>query len=113
MLLAGGLCLVLIYIFDSKMHQSLWKTCIMGGAVITTVEFVAGIIVNMLLGWNVWSYSSMSYNLYGQICPLFTLFWVGLTLPAVLLCRLMDRTLFSNSKRSENFAGNKGGGDGK
>lgn len=112
MLLAGGGCLVLIYLLD-RMHQSLWKTCLMGGAVITAVEFVTGIIVNILLGWDVWSYGQMPYNLLGQICPLFTVFWVGLSLPAVMLCRLLDRGVFSNFKRSESLAHGKGSPEGK
>lgn len=94
MLLAGGVCMVLIFILDSKLHEKMWKMMIMGGAVITTVEFLTGIIVNMVFNMNVWSYDGLAYNLFGQICPAYTLIWMALTLPAVFICRGVDRFIF-------------------
>ena len=63
-------------------------------AVITAVEFVTGCIVNLRLGMGVWDYSFLPFNLMGQICPQFTLIWLGLSFPGLLLCRAMKR-LFS------------------
>lgn len=90
MLCAGGVCLALIYLADKAVSAAFWKKCILGGALITTVEFVTGGIVNVLLGLNVWDYSGRAFDLMGQICPLFSLFWVILSAPALLICRLAD-----------------------
>lgn len=45
------------------------------GLTITAAEFCAGIVLNIWLGMNVWDYSSMPYNLMGQICTRFTALW--------------------------------------
>ena len=58
---------------------------------ITTVEFVAGCIVNLRLHWQVWDYSSLPFNLLGQICPRFILMWFALSIPGVALCTLLHR----------------------
>jgi len=86
MLIAGGLSCVFLYIIAAKSREPMWKKCIMGGAVITTVEFLTGIAVNILLGWNVWSYASRPVNLMGQICPLFSLMWTILSAPVLGIC---------------------------
>ena len=94
MILAGGICAVFLYLIAIKSRERLWKKWLMGGAVITTVEFLTGIAVNILLGWNVWSYSDRWANLFGQICILFTLVWVGLSIPGVWLMRYFGRRVF-------------------
>ena len=60
--------------------------CIAGALVITAIEFIAGYIVNLRMGLNVWDYSGRPYNLYRQICPGFALLWALLSLPIALLC---------------------------
>ena len=60
--------------------------CIAGALVITAIEFIAGYIVNLRMGLNVWDYSGRPYNLYKQICPGFALLWALLSLPIALLC---------------------------
>ena len=52
---------------------------------ITAIEFVAGAIVNVRLKLNVWDYSKMPLNLYGQVCLPFSLLWCLLTLPISFL----------------------------
>ena len=64
--------------------------CACGGAVAgaliaTAAEFVTGCVVNLWLGWGVWDYSALPGNLLGQICPQFTLLWVGIAAVAVVL----------------------------
>jgi uncharacterized membrane protein len=94
MIAAGGVCFLLIYLISIKSAEPLWKKWIMGGAVITTVEFVTGGIVNILLGWNVWSYAHHRLNLMGQISLLFFCLWVFLSVPGMWLCALLRRKLF-------------------
>ena len=63
-----------------------WSLC---AALITTVEFFSGVVLNLWLGWNIWDYSGMRINLLGQICPAFCLVWLGISIPGVWLCRLL------------------------
>ncbi|HHU05678.1 MAG TPA: hypothetical protein GXZ65_04255 [Clostridiales bacterium] len=88
MLLAGGVCFCLMYKI-SDMPVPKWQKWVLGASVITTVEFVAGAIVNIWLKWRVWDYSGHIFNLFGQICLLFTFLWFLLCIPAMELCRIL------------------------
>lgn len=90
MVFAGGLCLLLIHIVNQKLHsKNILLKCLSGAVIITTVEFTVGVIVNLVLKLNVWDYSAMPGNVLGQICPLFSLMWFAITIPA---CALSDVT---------------------
>lgn len=67
----------------------LWLQAIIGGTIITVAEFITGCIVNLWLGWDVWDYSKIPFNLLGQICPQFWALWVVLALPAIVMFDLM------------------------
>ncbi len=83
MTIAGGLCVVLIHLVNQyARRQSLFIRCAIGALLITTVEFCAGVVFNLMLGMNVWDYSHQPGNLLGQICPLFTFLWFLLSFPA-------------------------------
>ena len=43
--------------------------------VITIAEFITGYILNVRLGLNIWDYSELPFNLYGQICVQFIIIW--------------------------------------
>ena len=54
------------------------------GAVICTVlELLAGLVLNVWLGLDVWDYSGVPGNFMGQVCPQFTLAWAALSAVAV------------------------------
>lgn len=90
MLLCGGICFTLMYLVSGS-ELSLVKKWLLSTCIITTVEFVAGCIVNLRLHWQVWDYSSLPFNLLGQICPRFILMWFALSIPGVALCTLLRR----------------------
>ena len=92
MLLCGGICFTLMYLVSGS-GLSLVKKWLLSTCIITTVEFVAGCIVNLRLHWQVWDYSAMPFNLLGQICPQFLLLWLALSLPGLGLCTLLRRFL--------------------
>ena len=92
--LAGGVSTVLLYLIAVKNGSALWEKWIMGGAVITTVEFLFGAVFNLKLKLGVWNYSHMPLNLFGQICPLFTLLWIGLSALAMPLLTVVDQRFF-------------------
>ena len=91
MTVTGGLCLVIMYRhFTTHPHDPLLLKCLFGAIVITLLEFIVGCIVNLWLGWNVWDYSDLMFNLFGQICLPFSILWFFLTIPAVALSRFFS-----------------------
>lgn len=93
MSITGGLVLLTVYALDRKSRLPLWKRCLRSAGVITIYEFLVGCIVNLRLHWQVWDYSARPGNLLGQVCPLFFLLWVLLSLPILGLCRLFRRNM--------------------
>ena len=54
------------------------------GAVICTVlELLAGLVLNVWLGLDVWDYSGVPGNIMGQVCPQFMFAWAALSAVAV------------------------------
>ena len=92
----GGVCMCLLSSINQRCKKaSLPKKCILGSAVITGMELVVGCIVNRKLKWNVWDYSDMPGNLWGQVCPQFAAAWLVLSWAAVKLENLMHKWLDS------------------
>ena len=76
MAIAGGVSLVLLFgVLRWLPHVTLLLRAMIGSAVITAVEFIAGAIVNVRMGLHVWDYSGVKGNILGQICPLYTVLW--------------------------------------
>lgn len=61
-------------------------------------EFITGCIVNLWLGWHVWDYSNMPFNLLGQICLPFALLFLPLCLFAIVLDDYIRYWLFYEEK---------------
>ena len=89
MLVAGGICGCIMYWIANYSRFPLWQQWILCAGIITTVEFLSGVIVNLWLGWGIWDYGAMPFNLMGQICPAFTLVWLGISIPGIWLCRML------------------------
>ncbi len=86
MTITGGVALLIIYITNINIKtRSLIVRCLAGSAIITALEFIVGCIVNRGFHMQVWDYSEEKYNVLGQICPLFSVLWFLLCIPATLL----------------------------
>ena len=86
MTLTGGVCAIALYHAHRKLsHKNIWIRCGAGAAIITVAELIVGIIVNRILKWNVWDYSDRLLNVFGQICPRFTVYWFLLNIPLIPL----------------------------
>ena len=98
MLLLGGSCFMGLY-YGEKRYSSLpiFLRCFSGGIFITSLELITGSIVNTLFKMNVWDYSSEAFNLFGQICVRFSVYWIFLCLPAFALCKILSRLLQKNA----------------
>lgn len=90
MLLLGGLCFVLIEKLQKRFaRQPVWKTAVLCALLITTLEFFTGCVVNLLLGWQIWDYSTMPLNLLGQVSFTFLGMWYLLSIPAIHVARVL------------------------
>ena len=96
MLLCGGLCLSIMYTV-SALDIAYWIKLLLSAVFITWVEFSAGCIVNLCLGWQIWDYSAMKWNVLGQICPRFCLLWLGLSVPGLYICSLLRSLIYKTS----------------
>lgn len=93
MALTGGAVMVLLNLINQSGKLNIFARCLLGAAVITSLEFAVGMVVNVALGWNVWDYSDKALNLYGQICPLFSLGWFFLSIPAFWICGFVEEKM--------------------
>lgn len=89
MFIVGGICGLIIYAVTVGTRLPMWSKWVVCGAAITCVELIAGLIINVWLGLSVWSYKEHPLNIYGQICPLFSLIWVAISIPASGICLLL------------------------
>lgn len=93
MCMTGGIVLMILYTLSNRPAARLAVTCLLGAAAITIIEFAVGIFDNIIMGWQVWDYSDMPLNILGQVCPLFSLLWFVLCIPAYFICRRISRQL--------------------
>ncbi|HBL40927.1 MAG TPA: hypothetical protein DDY98_04880 [Ruminococcaceae bacterium] len=102
MALTGGLAFLLLYQFNLTVKTpSITLRCLAGSGIITSLEFTVGCLVNRTLGWHVWDYSARGGHILGQICPMFSIVWFLLSLPAIPMTFSIKERLFSNEKATE------------
>lgn len=75
MFFAGAIVLSCFYFINDNYNLPFALKCVLGMAVITAVELVFGIVFNLILREQVWDYSNMPLNLFGQICLPFSALW--------------------------------------
>ena len=100
MFLLGGICFIALGLINEVIPWDmplLLQMCI-GGVIITALEFITGCIVNIWLGWNVWDYSELPFNLWGQISLFSSIVWVGLSLVGIVLDDFIRWKFFGEEK---------------
>ena len=95
MFLLGGLCFWLIGGMNRHHAMPLLMQACLGAVVVTVLEFGTGMIVNRMLGWNVWDYSALPCNLLGQVCLYFFVLWIPLSAVAAVTEDRLRHWLFS------------------
>ena len=88
MFIVGGLGFVIMGILNE--HKYTWNAPLLlqsltSAMIITVIEFFTGCIVNLWLGWKVWDYSALPFNLAGQICMYFFFAWILLSIIGIVL----------------------------
>lgn len=82
----GGLCGLLVGLINEYTPKMpIFLQMLLGAVIITVIEFISGYILNIKLGLNVWDYSHTPFNFMGQICLPFSICWVLLSYPAIVL----------------------------
>ena len=93
MFLAGGSCFLLV---GRLRKLPILFRGLAGAAVITGVELVFGLAVNR--EYRVWDYRRLPLNFRGQICLLFSLLWMPLSLAAGWLYDTLEGRLYAHSR---------------
>ena len=102
MFLAGGLCFLLIgHLGEVEPKLPLILRAPVGAAIITMVELGVGLVANR--SYAVWDYRRQPLNFKGQICPLYSLFWVLLSLPAMGLHHSAGEKILSIKSRQKSL----------
>lgn len=100
MFILGGLC----FLYAGEQNERtdwdypLILQSIKVATAITLLEFLCGLIVNIWLGWNVWDYSDIPFNLLGQICLPFSLLWLIVGTVAIILDDYLRYWIFKEEK---------------
>ena len=100
MFLLGGTCFVLLGLINEILD---WDTpltlqMLIGCTVITVLEFITGCVVNIWLGWNVWDYSDLKFNILGQISLFSSIGWYFISLVGITLDDWLRYRLFGEKK---------------
>lgn len=72
---------------------------IVGSAFVTTVEFVFGVIFNIILKKNVWDYSKLPFNIGGQVCLLYSFLWTLISIVCIPFAGFINKKLNSSGRK--------------
>lgn len=100
MFILGGLCFVSIGLINELFPWELgivWQALI-GGTMVTCLEFITGVIVNIWLKLGVWDYSGLPLNILGQVCLPFYFAWVCLSVVAIVFDDYLRYWFFGEEK---------------
>ena len=74
------------------------KSLLIGAGIVTILELIVGIVVNVWLGLEVWDYSNLPFNFMGQICLPFSFAWTLLSGVAIVVDDYLRYWLFGEEK---------------
>lgn len=100
MFILGAFCFVLIGGINEFLPWELgfvWQMLI-GAGIVTILELIVGIVVNVWLGLEVWDYSNLPFNFMGQICLPFSFAWTLLSGVAIVVDDYLRYWLFGEEK---------------
>ena len=100
MFVLGGICFVFFFIQGKMVHWNdpLWRQILRCVVFVTSLEFITGIIVNKWMHWNVWDYSRLPFNIFGQICVPIMIIFSGLCAIGIVLSGYHGYWFFEEEK---------------
>lgn len=101
MFVLGGLCFITIgiikrYVFSLKSSLIIQQG--MACCIITVLELMFGLILNIKLGLQIWDYSNIKFNFMGQICLEYSILWFFLSLPTIIIYDYLRYLLFKEER---------------
>ena len=97
MFILGGLCFILIGLLNEIFNLSITSQMLLSSVIITGLEFIAGVIVNLMFRLNIWDYSNLPYNFMGQVCLLFFNLWFLLSFIGIVIDDYIRSILYDES----------------
>ena len=78
MALVGGICFIAIGAINEYIpwKMGIVQQSLIGACMVTVIEFIAGLILNVWLSLAIWDYSNLPFNIMGQICLPFFFAWI-------------------------------------
>lgn len=100
MFIVSAIAFILIGLINEYINwnMKLWKQMLIGSGIVTVMEFISGYILNIKLGWHIWDYSNVPFNVMGQICLPFSIAWVFISLIAIVADDYLRYWLFGEEK---------------
>jgi len=104
-LLAGCLSLLIAFLCDNPKYFKLkmYQKLLIGGGLITFAELSSGILLNIVLGLNIWHYDG--FNFMHQICLTNSILWTIVITPLIIyLNRHLNCYLYKEEKPKSLFS---------
>ena len=94
----GGIGLIILYNINGMMHRrrgnySLMLNSLAAASAITALELISGIIINKFFMFEIWDYSSLPLNIFGQISLFYSTLWFFLCLFVNIILNLLGAPL--------------------
>ena len=105
MAILGGMCFLVCGGLNEWLSWDtpLWIQALICCMAITAAELVAGLVLHVWLGLNIWDYSGLPYNLAGQVCLGYSCLWYMLSIPAILLDDWLRYCFFAEERPRYNL----------
>ena len=105
MYILGGLCFLYAGLQNEYIvwDYPFWKQIGRVEAFVLCAEFITGCVVNIILGWNIWDYSSLPFNILGQVCLPYAILWIPLCAIAIIFDDYIRYIFFHEEKPHYKF----------
>ena len=91
MAIAGGLSLIFFSLIEKRFqNRSVIFRALLSSLAVSFIELCIGIAFNLVYNMKIWDYSDQPFNLFGQICPLFTVLWGLIFVLVIPIVRLLN-----------------------
>ncbi len=100
MFFLGGTCFLLLGLINEFYDFSIPLVLQMffGAVIITALEFIAGYILNIRMGLEVWDYSALPLNILGQISLPYMILWFFLSAACIITDDWLRYALFDEER---------------
>lgn len=93
MAIIGGIAFLSIIDINLLLKKnSIFVRTIISTTLVILIEFISGIIINIFFKMQVWDYSYMQFNIYGQVCFEFSFYWLWLCFGIIILFEFYKHT---------------------